>query len=519
MDNLNSLKLSKKIRGNPLLFAEEFLGISVHKGQEKWVRAATRLINILRPGNKWGKTLIEAVIHIWHAVCKPKLKAKSESAWLRSRYQTLVFGPTYEQSRELLSMIVDLVQGNLLLPDGTTNKSQLKDWAITEDRSGAVLLPNIRWFNNASTLGRSYDEMGKAFKMKSLAFITGDECADITELWTFTNNTLLPRLTMFNGIIHFSGTPQPGGIDYNRMIKMAEEDMAKKDWKEQGMWYTQKGSLYENEFAPKDYIEKMERIADPELKKQIIYGEIVEIGEKYFGFTRIHNALDRNLQLLDHALPGRSYITAYDPAGGESVWADYSVCMTVDYTTEPYQVVHFWRVKGAKDVPIPMQYAKVKDIVTKFQSRLIVDTGSLGGKNAKVFLRELHPICFEGVRSKGEMLDALKTAFDGGQSKERRRMLKINKKGKQVEVHLDWGLIRFPDIPQLYAELMNYRIEDKKIHQDCVMALGMAIWWIELRRPKIPRNRAEDFDLLAPSQSEWSKGFFPYQRQNKARGY
>ena len=190
--------------------------------------------------------------------------------------------------------------------------------------------------------------MGVAFKMKALAYISGDECADIAELWTFTNNTLLPRLVSLDGTIDLVGTPQPEGTDYMRMIELAEEDMEKPDWKEKGIFYTQRGSMYENEFLPRDAIEKMKRTMDPVMAQQVIEGEYVEIGDKYFGFERIQHSVDRELQLVEQGIPNRKYITSVDFAGGESAWADFTVIMTIDYTEEPYKVVQFRRFKGGR---------------------------------------------------------------------------------------------------------------------------------------------------------------------------
>ncbi|MDZ4246505.1 MAG: hypothetical protein U1D67_05220, partial [Dehalococcoidia bacterium] len=168
---------------------------------------------------------------------------------------------------EVLRLSRDIVEGRILIPKqfqgdwGRTNNSMLKGWAIKEDRSEAAMLPHILWATGAKLLGRSYSEMGAAFKAKALAFISGDECADIQELWGFTNVTLLPRLVSLRGILHFVGTVQAEGYDYLRMIEMAEEDMLRPDWKENGMYFVQKGTMYNNPFLDQKEVEATERIA------------------------------------------------------------------------------------------------------------------------------------------------------------------------------------------------------------------------------------------------------------------
>ncbi len=502
LDPQKTREINRQVHNDPIEFARVFLGINLHEGQTTWVKNSTKRINILRPGNRFGKTFIEALLHGWHMMCKPRLDGMvlSNNEWLRVEYQTLNFGPTYELGRGALQLCRDMFQGNILLPNGQTNNSLLKDWAIVDDKCDAAQLPSMTFITGAKLLGRSYSEMGSAFKMKGLAFVSGDECADIDDLWTFINNTLLPRVVSFNGNIHLVGTPQPDGHDYMRMIEMAEEDMARDDYKEKGTFYTQKGRMYENVYLPKIAIQEIERIADPVMREQIINGEYVEVGDKYFGFDRIQNAVDSNLDLKEYGEAGRLYITSADFAGGESAWADYTVILTIDYTEEPYKLVSFKRFKGG-DVPIPMQYRLVEETLSAFQGKLIIDSSALGGKNAMAFLGHLNPISQEygptkSSTLKADMLATLKIALDGGQSKDRKREREIIN-GDWTEKKEHWGLLRMPNIPTIVTELQNYKVDDTKLRTDTVMALAMAMYYIERRRPKQIRRSAVDLDFLS----------------------
>jgi len=502
LDPQKTREINRKVHNDPIEFSRIMLGIQLHPGQVEWIKNSTKRINILRPGNRYGKTFIAAIKHIWHCMCKPRLDGKvlTNVEWLRVEYQVLNFGPTYELGRGALQMARDIVQGNILLPTGETNKSLLKDWAIIEDKSEAAQMPSMTFITGAKLLGRSYSEMGAAFKMKGLAYVAGDECADIDELWTFVNNTLLPRVVSFNGTIDLVGTPQPEGHDYMRMIEMAEEDMRRKDYATRGMFYTQKGRMYENIYLQKSVVQEIERIADPVLREQIINGEYVEIGDKYFGFDRIQNAVDSTMTFMEYGEPDRLYITSADFAGGESVWADYTVILTIDYTKEPYIIVNFKRFKGG-DVPIPMQYRLVEETVRAFNSKLIIDSSALGGKNALAFLGHLNPISQEygptkSSTLKADMLATLKIALDGGQSDTRKRNREIID-GDWKDKQQDWGLLRFPNISSLITELQNYKVDDLKLRTDTVMALAMAVFYIERRRPKTIRKRAVDFDFLS----------------------
>lgn len=491
-------------------FAEKILGLPVgyHKGQVEWFKQSNRQINILRPGNKWGKSLAAAIKHLWHAATKPLLDDMRPEDKLKAKYDTLNFGPGYEQAREVLRVARDIVQGNILIPAefrdqwGVYNKSFFKDWFIVEDRADATVLPFLKFATGTTLYGRSYDEMGSAFKMKALAFISGDECADVQELWTFTNGTLLPRLSTFRGgRLDYYGTPQPEGYDYQKMIEVAEEDMKRKNWEEDGVFYTQKGSMYDNPFLPKETIEGFEKIMDPIMREQVIRGEFVETGEKYFGFERVQHAVNKELQIQELGEPNHKYITSADFAGGESAWADHTVILTIDYTDRPYKVVYFKRFKGG-EIPIPMQYQLVRDVKQRFPGQLIIDSSALGGKNAMAFLSDVQPVSADfkpmGNSSyKAEMLAATKIMFDGGDDELFRRNREKNYEGDWVDMNPNWGLIRIPDIPVLIRELQNYKLDDNAISTDCVMALGMALHWLHLRQPKKQIKRAKELDFLS----------------------
>lgn len=427
----------------------------------------------------------------------------TEHDFFEAKYETLNFGPAYEQAREVLRLTVELVEGRVTLPKeyqkkwGKTNNSMLKGWAIANDKSEAQMLPYVEFVNGAKILGRSYSDMGAAFKSKAIHYMSGDECADIAELWTFTNVTLLPRLVSTKGLLDFVGTVQSEGFDYLQMIDQAREDMERPNYEEDGMFYLQEGSMYDNLFLDKKEIERTEQIADEDIRQQIIYGNYVETGDKYFGYERVNNSVDKKLDILPYGSAGAKYITSVDFAGGDSKWSDYTVIVTLDFTIEPYIMAYFWRIQG-KDMPIPMQYEKVREVVEKFPGRLILDASSLGGKNAMAFLRELNPVGLNiSARIKGEMLSTLKVAFDGGQSEEFKRQTEELEDGTVVDNVIPWGLLRILNHKDVIHELRNYKLDDKKIRNDIVMTLAQAVYYIEMRRPTLLKRQAVDFNLLA----------------------
>ena len=128
LDPNKAREINRLVHNDPVEFAKIMLGIQLHPGQVEWIHNSTHRINILRPGNRYGKTFVAAIKHIWHGMCKPRLDGKvlTNNEWLRVEYQVLNFGPTYELGRGALQMARDIVQGNILLPSGQTNHSLLK---------------------------------------------------------------------------------------------------------------------------------------------------------------------------------------------------------------------------------------------------------------------------------------------------------------------------------------------------------------------------------------------------------
>ena len=115
-----------------------------------------------------------------------------------------------------------------------------------------------------------------------------------------------------------------------------------------------------------------------------------------------------------------------------------------------------------------------------------------------MFLSKLKPIPIEMTpKTKNDLLSTLKITFDGGQSQTYKRETEVYADGTIKDLKETWGLIRLPNVPELLNELINYTLDDRAITTDSVMALGMAIYWIEMRRPKVIRKSAVDFDFLS----------------------
>lgn len=473
-------------------FSKVFLGIDLSPKQAIWCKESTRMVNVLRPGNQWGKTTVTAIKHIYEAMTKPKLLPFNldPSSWLRTEYPTLNFGKTYEISKAVFYTMIDIINGDYLVYDLATNQSHTNEskiaQAVVEIKENP--LPYIKWWNNSLTLVRSYDDLGSAFKAKKLAYISGDEVGDIPDLILFMNTTLLPRLVFFRGNIDLVGTPQELG-DYQEVVELA--------WRGGDNYYLMGGSMYENPHLDPARVKKIEDIADPDLRRRIIYGEFVESGQRYFPIIDIINAcrgdsIPENGYMEDPAPTGK-YILSYDPAAAD----DNAAIGVIRYDVTPYKLVFLKMFKG-NAIPLPMQYEILIDIFKRYRDikakiRFIFDEGGLGGKNVKAYLKELNGYGFPGeghpyADTKADALARFKDVLERG-----REVRIVN--NQEVDMATNWGSLILPNDRNLRLELEGYKLDDKKIRNDQVMMLAMAVWLIERLKPRLLHKSALDFDV------------------------
>ncbi len=499
-------------------FALRVLGIPFHEGHVYWINNSTKIINILKPANQWGKTTIEAVKHIYHAVCKPKLDRFNPSfeTWINTRYQTLNFGKTYEVAKGVMEAVIDITNGNYMLGNGQFNKSMLQDWAITQVLD-TPKLPKIKWFNKSETLIRSYDGLGTSFKRMKLAFISGDECGDIPELQLFLNGTLLPRISFFRGNIDLVGTSQPKGLEYEQIAEIAEKDVMEngKDSYYFILSYNSNeamASVYVNKFMPSDFLEKIESVADPEMRKQIIYGQYVDYSKHLYTWDEVNNMFRKDIPynaetgLSEVPIEGEYYVFSTDMAASE----DETSCTCLRYNIRKTLPDGTFRMFPAKIVfhkawkgnvyPLSLQYEMIIDYFMKFKTasplrtKFLYDAGSLGGKNAEQAFRKLNGVPFPPkgrsyAEIKAEMFGKVKFVLGKG------REFEIGADGKLIDKNPEWGGIRASSqLKELKRQLEVASVDDKKLKNDQFTSLGMAIHYIEARAPKIVHTRAVSFN-------------------------
>lgn len=500
-----------------IAFSQDVLGIPLHEGQIYWLKNSTKPVNLLKPANQWGKTTVEAIKHIWHAATKPQLSRFPMDFQDKFRfiYRTLNFGKTYEIAKGVMEAILDITESRYLLPNGSMNKSILT--VGIRQIFDAPKLPRIDWTNNSQTLIRSYDGLGESFKRLRLAFISGDECGDIPELRLFLNGTLLPRLFFMQGSVDLVGTSQPKGIEYEEIAEEGESAMIRLGEKSDYFVISAKNNpdmatVYVNKFMPRERIEAIEAIADPELKKQIIYGQYVDYNKHLYTWEEINQMFQKDIpydpQTGFSELPvaGAYYVFAVDMAAGDDEtsltcirYRNKRVLRDDTFIALPHRIVFHKAWKGAS-IPLSLQYEMIKQYYKSYKNAsgsrtsFVYDAGSLGGKNTGEAFRELHGYPFPPKgRSygeiKGEGMGKVKEVLGRG------REFVFDEKGVMVDKNPDWGGVKASaDLKELRRQLEVSSMDDDKLKQDQYTSFMMALHFIEARAPRTIHQKAIDLN-------------------------
>ena len=89
-----------KMRSDPVYFAQKLLPSPPHPGQERWLRNATQPVNVLVPGNRFGKSYVIAMRHIWHCFFKiGGMPAVPGQRWEDIDYHTISVAHAADQAK------------------------------------------------------------------------------------------------------------------------------------------------------------------------------------------------------------------------------------------------------------------------------------------------------------------------------------------------------------------------------------------------------------------------------------
>jgi len=416
-------------------------------------------INTLVPGNRWGKSTIIAEKHIWACISKHGLKAKTKAEWKAAEYETISVAMSADQAAIVFK------EAKKLLKD-----SPLR---VLVKAMRSTPFPHIIFANGAVFHCRSAHDDGKYIDGHAYRYLSIDEAGWIPNLKSLMTNVIVMRLAG-GGEIDLIGTPK----GYNDLYFYYERGQRGTPG-----YYSQRGSIYDNPYLPREDIEMRDRLlasADPKIRKQVLEGEFVDFSGLAFTRDQRDNAFDPHLEHYEGYIPGHRYWAAFD-LGRQT---DFTVGIVLDVTTKPWKVVSFTRLNKVAWEEI---YATIDRVTKEYHMRFarIDATGPAGDViEEEMTKRGIKVDAFKTSTraSKLDIINGLQSALDEG-----RKVIgvadSVDDNGS-VQHHPileepgdgNWGLIRLPCISQLMDEMGIYSIDDKNIpFTDSVMALALVV--------------------------------------------
>lgn len=422
---------------DPVYFARQFLGIDPHSGQELWLRNATKSENLLHTGNRWGKSLAQAIKFAHRLLFQIRNPRYDRTG----RYVAVNVSITLDQARIIFNETVRLLRR---LPSA---ESLIEELIHTP-------FPMLRLTNGSVFWARSSQRRGEYLLGHDFDFITFDEAAFEPNPEEVVEEVLAMRVVDRAGQIDYTSTPRGKNWFFRKALQLQSRP---------SLGYVQRGDSRDNPHLPREYLERTMLRLSPQRRAQNIEGRFVDCGSEVLRENDIQRALSASTGL---AAPqaGRRYVHGWDLARKRS----WTVGVTLDCTVRPLQVVAFDRFQHRG---WPAVFSAIRQRHALYGGRVLIDATGLGD----VVLAELCDIGAEGFnfgerggRAKNELIAALEQAFVSS-------AVAI----PHIEMTTADG-----DYWSFANELRDFTWEDNQ-HCDAVFATALALWLA-----RSPRERA-----------------------------
>lgn len=529
----------KQGKHDPVYFAKAILGVELHPKQMVWLWVTTKtqthnaaalgihlklwdynkfkelqkanpqmLKNILIPSNRWGKTLITAVKHLWFNYYKVGVQGTVDHI-KKTRCGTLNLSPHSNQAQACYEYILDILFSKFTfqVPDPDTpgrmlsrvNECKIGDFYISDSKQRrTITFKNGTVFKAVPT---GEDQASSLAGMRFL-YISYDECAQSIHLKEELPAKIMSRLIDFGGPMDLISTPEVDKPSHQYFHHIAKLGLEFKNG-----WFTLLGNLLDNTFlAPteRDQVAEAIRQTDPAKYRQVVYGEFVTTGKKMFDSLVIERIWDEDRQRYPE--PGKDYLLWAD--WGFADTGDPTVFYVLDYTPQRqidgtmaknrYRIAYRESIRGGDPFTV---LARFRMLIQEWGAkRYGHDSGNMGGIIVKKMLKSMglnDLIDFSATGDKGDMLFCLIVTLTD------ERKVTYDSEGKPTDHNPHFGRLRSYYIPELEEQLGNYQynpdkgVSDKRIEQDDVMCLGMAVWWLE-RKHNRSTVKMGNFNPLSP---------------------
>lgn len=532
------LDLVRAGRKDPVLFAHELLGIELHDGQMLWLWMTTKtqldkafelgvkmhdeqrklwstreefdeiisrnpdfLKNILVPSNRWGKTLCTSVKHLWYNYYKIGVRGTPDI--IRStRCGTLNLSPHSNQCQAGYEYVLDILFSKFTYTVGgvsKVNKCKIENFYLSDNSQKRTINFRNGTFYKAIPTG---EDQASSLAGNPYLYISYDECAQSLHLKAELPAKIMSRLIDFGGPLDLVSTPEVDKPSHQYFFHISKLGLKAEDG-----WFTLIGRLTDNVFLGEKEINTITgaiKSTDPVKYRQVVYGEFVTTGKKMFDQILIERLWDEDRPRMPEY--EHKYLIWAD--WGFSDTGDPTVFYVIDYTPRrvgdkeiknEYRIVYREAIRGGSPFAV---LARFRMLQREWNgAKCGHDSSSMGGVMIKKMLQEMGMtdiFDFSASGDKQDMLFCLIIVMSDG------RKAQYDEEGKIKELNPNFGRLRSFYIPELEEQMGNYQynpekgVTDKRIEQDDVMCLGMAIWYLER---KYMKNTAKNirFNPLAPT--------------------
>lgn len=431
---------------DPVAFAHDFLDVEPYEAQQVFLRSTRDVTEAnFVAGNRCGKTWLAGLILLWRAFYRfippataperpsPHVTYKAVSTSLTHDQAKLAwtYALTFSESKRFKPFVLDVVHS----PFPTMKlrvRNEKGDWVVSE------------------VWARSLAKGGVYLLGHSISFILVDECAYIQGYPKIEDEVLRMRLADQGGALFRISTPN----GRNHFFTYYQEGL-----KGDPLIYSQRISTWENPTVSHTVLERMKERMVPEFYAQNVMAEFVSLSD-FFKLEHIE-ALYRDVEYTDKAgnplavqLPveperDATYVMGVDLGA----MRDPTVCIVWRIDTNPVQTVY---VGESRNPNWQTQRQFANRVYQTYQPvRSFVDATGVGNPIAQQLTDEDGWINTEkfviGPANKPDLLVRLQDAV------QRRKFV-------------------FPYV-QVTKELVNqmsfYRLDDKDISQDYVLALAL----------------------------------------------
>lgn len=547
------LEHRKAGRKDPVHFAEHLLGIMLHDGQKLWLWMTTKtqtdlafevglklgkwpdregfnslresnpdmLKNILVPSNRWGKTLVTTVKHLWFNFYKIGVDGKPEDI-LATRCGTLNLSPHSNQCQAAYDYVEDILTSKFTFqvlepnplyradsgPDtpemisvSYRNKCLIEDFLV-----GSNSQKRLHSFKNNTTFKAvpTGEDQGSSLAGTRYLYISYDECAQSLHLKEELPAKIMSRLIDFGGPLDLVSTPEVDKPSHQYFFHISKLGLKGADG-----WWTLIGKIDDNIFLRAKEVQQITdaiKSTDPVKYRQVKYGEFVTTGKKMFDLLLVERLWTGFTP--DFVKVGRKYIVSAD--WGFSDTGDPSVFYVIDYTElldekipkhlRKMYVVFRESIRGGSPVAVLTQ---AKMLQREWNDALFIhDSSAMGGVIIKKLLREMEMHNLIDFSASGDKMNMLFSLIN---SMSANRSVEIDSENKIIDKNPDFGILRSYYISELESQMGNYQynpekgVTDKKLEQDEIMSLGMGVWYLTTKILNIKAPPAVSFNPLAPT--------------------